>query len=61
MVVGVPVIGTDTPSTRYDVGEAGSSVSVYPVRRLPADTVWVHAMPSVNPMPTPGSPSSWAP
>ena len=35
------VIGRATPSYRYEVGVPGARSSVYAVKRLPAETVWV--------------------
>ena len=55
------VINTFSPSTRYVVGSDGSRFNVYAVKRLPADTVWVQAKVSVNPMPMPGTPVRFAP
>ncbi|MBB6080896.1 hypothetical protein HNR57_006847 [Streptomyces paradoxus] len=45
------------PSTRYDVGSAGSSVSWWKLAGMPVETVWLHATCALNPMEIAGVPN----
>jgi hypothetical protein len=57
----VGVICRGSPSTRYVVGEPGTSVSSNGVKRNAVETVWLHASPRVWPMSTTGTPKRLPP
>src|SRR3954452_16906045 len=55
------VICSGWPSYRYVVGEPGTSVSWYGVKRNAVETVWLQAMLRVLPISTTGTPNTEAP
>jgi len=60
-VTSVRVISRGSPSTRYVVGDPGTSFSSIGVNRNAVETVWLQARPRVWPMSTTGTPKRLPP